>query len=902
MRTKIPIITRSCNVLLALMLFCFTSASFAFKVDTHVWIGQQVINDLSDDAITVEIDGQPRTFPIDPALSAAIKNNPAQFRMGNIGPDALPDLLTGQQVVHPGLANGWKTDDWLEWLLKNANTPEEKAFAYGYLGHAASDIFAHTYVNQYAGSIFDLLDLNQDPQMDVEFRHYLLESYIAEHNPPFLDANGTDLGNAYDLVKSPAPFIVQSLILNDTAANQYSIGGGAGMQLSGINRLHKNLAAILAPDGELAQLEALASAKILEYNTNISVNQALAQKVIDAQNNFSTALNNAVDTVQTVKDVFLSQVSDIVSAHAADVATLGATTDKVVALSNKLLTLASQHAAELAKLVTIPKTVVTQSCNNVCTCAIGVVGCLKKICNQVCNAVTVSNPVWDAQNALVQQIQAAIDTLQAELNAAINSARGAAQILVDAELKLLDIQNQALNVAINVSQRFVFQFDPLRGYLQGYLHDIDASMIAYVGMSQDIIVELMKPNGSPLTPAKDWLSCWGTALLATPSPITNAQCKIYNEAEKAVTELNDLLNRVLSDPLLSPLGAQIVKLRDAIQQMIIDEAKRLASRFVEQLTGLDIQKIEAILDSDPNTLLDIVFASDNSKLGLMIIPDMKMRVDEEMHLTADGTFDSNLFSIVKNAVTLAKLALLDVNQLNNLAEAAGAGRVYGQSTGSVINVLVGAVKSIDGNHQWMEFAPPYPRMIPDTATNYNYGYPYNPTGAKTGMLLWNSDQASQNAFRRIFQGPLNEALYTPDALNPPVMDVLPSTVQYHPTITNAFPTWCANNPERTQACSGSFLPVTDTTGSSNIQAPTTITVTWSGNAPPIGYSANVINNVTGQVVARVRSFRLAGGYWVGRARLSPQTVSGSYYVQFTAKTIDATFGQPKSDIFVVSGL
>ena len=63
-------------------------------------------------------------------------------------------------TTHPGVATGWQTDQWLRWVYEHAPKPalvtstnwlggtttqlrngREAAFAFGYLIHAASDIF-----------------------------------------------------------------------------------------------------------------------------------------------------------------------------------------------------------------------------------------------------------------------------------------------------------------------------------------------------------------------------------------------------------------------------------------------------------------------------------------------------------------------------------------------------------------------------------------------------------------------------------------------------------------------------------------------------------------------------------------------------------------------------------------
>jgi len=901
----------SIKISVSFLLFFFVSSSFAFKVDTHVWIGQQVLNDLSDNAITIDIDGNPQTFPVDPAVADAIKSNPSQFRMGNIGPDALPDILTGQQVVHPGIPTGWKTDDWLEWLLKNANTPDEKAFAYGYLGHAAADIFAHTYINQYAGSEFKLFDTDVDPTAQVEIRHFLLESYIAKHNPDFIDANGSNLGAPYNIISTPSDFIVRSLIFNDTATAQYDVGGGAGIHLSAINRLRNNLKAFLAPDGDLAKIEAFFAAQAISYATNLSINQNLALDLVNLQNQFTSDLNNAVDKLQATKDAVLAKVSDVVQDHAAQVAKLNTGVITTIDLTKQLLDLAGQLAAETQKLNAIPDKIAEQICNNVCSnnyCGILFPTICGTTCSLVCSDVWKINPLWLQQKLVVDNIQSAIDAAKAALNKLDTELTNAVNDLVKAQLAYYDLLNQEINLAIDVAQRYTFQLDPLRGHLEGYLKDIEDSMYAYVGMSQDTIIELMKPNGSPLAPAKNWLECWGPSVLLTiPGPITNANCKVISELEAINAEIDKLLNEILSNPLINPLLAQAQALKVKIQTLLEEEAKKLAYEFANRLTGLDVEKLVDMITSDPSATLNTVFSSDNTSLGLLIIPDMAQRADAEMHLSPAGSFDSTQFSVVKDAITMAKLALLSVDQLNNLAQATGAGRIYGLSGNSIVNVLVGAVQSIDGNHQWMELAPPYPRTLPDPlAAEHTYGYPFNPTGIKTGMLLWNSDDAAANAFRRIFQGPLNGGLYTPDAFTTPFTNVLPDTVQYHPTTTNPFPTWCKDNPERTQACTGSFLPVVDRNGNALIQSPSQINITWSGNAPPAGYVANVVNSASGVVVRQINALRFrqnaTTGYWEASLLIPRRTVSGDYFVQFMSATVDPTFGLPKSDLFTIVGL
>lgn len=94
--------------------------AFAFKLNTHVWIAQQVIDDLTNDPdgmLEIPLNGTVQKFKVDPAIRSAILANPKIYRLGNIGPDASPDVIIGQFSIHPGPTAkdnpmGMGTDEW----------------------------------------------------------------------------------------------------------------------------------------------------------------------------------------------------------------------------------------------------------------------------------------------------------------------------------------------------------------------------------------------------------------------------------------------------------------------------------------------------------------------------------------------------------------------------------------------------------------------------------------------------------------------------------------------------------------------------------------------------------------------------------------------------------------------
>lgn len=210
------------RLFLVFMISLFYAVSVAaFDTKTHVWIGQQIINDLENDVnhnISLPPFGE---FSVDPQIANSILNNKSTYRMGNVGPDAFPDIAGGQFTVHSGTRNGWKTDQWLEFIQEGASTEKEIAFFYGMIGHAAADVFAHTYVNMYAGDVFDFFD----GELDTEARHVVLEKYIANHLPSLKDFNGTYIGEPYQVVSVggdlPLNYIGAKFIRNSSVMNEY---------------------------------------------------------------------------------------------------------------------------------------------------------------------------------------------------------------------------------------------------------------------------------------------------------------------------------------------------------------------------------------------------------------------------------------------------------------------------------------------------------------------------------------------------------------------------------------------------------------------------------------------------------------------------------------------------------
>jgi hypothetical protein len=163
----------------------------AWKPYTHVFTGDQAYADAVEDGM-VTINGD--EYPINPRLLTALQTKRAHYNAGVVGPDGYPDLVMGQSVIHPE-----NTGKWLQNVLTKAwaaqtdsrYTEDEKleilAFSYGFLTHAAGDMWAHTLVNDFAEGVFPAVgEILSDPAAAaIAIRHIIIEGYIGDATPGY---------------------------------------------------------------------------------------------------------------------------------------------------------------------------------------------------------------------------------------------------------------------------------------------------------------------------------------------------------------------------------------------------------------------------------------------------------------------------------------------------------------------------------------------------------------------------------------------------------------------------------------------------------------------------------------------------------------------------------------------
>ena len=198
-------ITLGCKKLLdtvipvSLLSILATTPALAWKPTTHVYLAEQAMKEaVEHKKITIYrvdyqtgkvlLDQKIGDYNVDPGILDALTKYPSRYRAGVLGPDAYPDILTGQQVIHPGPkdsgvaggSNEWLEYIWNESVKPNNNKPWIKAFVVGYLTHAAGDMYGHTFINHFTGGSFAIEPPN-GPENAI--KHIVLEGYIDKRVP-----------------------------------------------------------------------------------------------------------------------------------------------------------------------------------------------------------------------------------------------------------------------------------------------------------------------------------------------------------------------------------------------------------------------------------------------------------------------------------------------------------------------------------------------------------------------------------------------------------------------------------------------------------------------------------------------------------------------------------------------
>lgn len=906
---------------MALLLLVTPSISMAFKVNMHVYISQQVINDVTDDGfVEIQFEGEalPRKVKVPDDVVNALRLHPEAYRSGNIGPDIFPDFYTGFLKIHAGHPNEgansgkWQTDDWLKFLLASGNekinpetptktcneangcykttitagdmTPEQLAFVYGFAGHAAGDVFAHTYVNNYTGDIYNIFDemdagLTFDDAFVEEERHNVLENFMLNYQPPIKDNTGKELGPIENLVKAPTEFIRNRMILSDDIF-KHNVDAGSG-HLASVYKIRQLVNGALAD--EFRWLDVNVTKYVVYYlsckfSSCIELNDKQAAKFFDIGQKLHKTWNknNNFDEFQKMKN----DLTDIAAKHAIDIAGTKAAMEnhgvylygKIRAFDNKVNEIIQKNL-ELSGID-------PDSCGEICEAALVcpppvLLGCRPSLsnpfkqkcdyytppCPNVCNDVCEANPVYLAVKTQLGILEASRDRLDRDIDDAVSIMQRHFNDLTASLLDGLYIESALFDMILDTAQVITADLNAFRAHRDNWVNDIDLAMNEFVIANEQFMNGMMIGASTTDTtkPLQDWKDCWMPSILGVPSTVSVNACTIrehYNNIQERKTKFRNYLLRL--NPTIGDLLDRFNKNMDDIRL----EGLVLLNEWSTNLLSVNAKKMyESFKGPVDDAKLNAVFSQENTSSGvnkgLLVFDNMAERIRAEMGVdpaSTDQVFDPDKFAPIKNAITLAKLALLDGAGLNDVA---GFG-LYPVIADRTTNVLVGAVRSIDGNHQWMKVAPPYPRLNGDTvwdnisdnwrftgsdtgvlARSFGYDEQF---GTKGGMKIWVDCRARNEVFRKIFQGPLQPALEVPATLN--FADVLPvdHKLIYPVTVDNPFPSHAKDS-----LCEGDIV---DTGGGNGQSLPSMSGYISKFNGLPLIYGQN-LDLVTGVRVGGV---------------------------------------------------
>jgi len=802
----------------------------AFSLETHLYIATKVLDDVQAGSISV-CAGEPlasakpgsrcaKRYQIPAATLGALKGNPSAYLAGALGPDVFPDFITSQVTVHPGIERGWGTDDFLQHLLANVEGGSNLAWTSGFLSHASSDIFAHSWVNHYAGGIFDIskhVDGNE-----IEVRHFILERYIADRTPRIWSKYAARL-------EAPHEFVADQLMLANPVSAQFKKVGAATGHIVAIEVLHENVQKIyqdalaiskaineigvkkLAPlevakaKLKLAEEGLKETGKRLEESENLlkrrdeligAAERALvdAARIIDENPGLITGWRQQMEAAKISLDAQESGLEGLRDAVRAarkpvdDAQKVLDAIDKDVCewlpwpLDRLACKLNPAYAAAEAILNAAKELLAAKE--KALNEALNAIANLKKLREDLDRKIAEAEKAIADAKIVQRTISAQLEVHRAQRKLEVEGVQAArkgvdeATKAVQQAQQLLDKLNADLAPVVDLLARY----NPIVLFLQHWAADIRRAAIAFSGASQEVAANILdKKEGNALEPYVKWYQCWSPVLSAVPSEVPQTACTakdIYNELhDKLTSEIDKIVDSLGS---LGWLIAPNVKAKQEFEKKVKKPLEKEIKKAVSHVAGEVVsflanrqlaELIELIGNKERITdeRLNGIYETDDSKSGLLQIADVAARVRRDAGLSAEGDVVSeDRLPALYNAIVLSKLALLDADTLNAVYNdlaleqdpLAQPRRLFAASPGQPFNILLRAVSSIDGNHQWQTVGLPYPvssgsaKGWPDKSRFGRPGY----ARAHSGFLLWGDVQAREIVFKRLFRGPLNPGL------------------------------------------------------------------------------------------------------------------------------------------------
>lgn len=830
------------SLLLIFILFLAPNV-FGFNVKTHSYIGNEVLKDLSDGRLTIEPFGE---FDVAPDVADAILNYPGAYLLGTLGPDSLPDMIGGQATVHTGIDGAWSTDDWLRHLSATSGaSPRDqawKALSSGYLSHSAADIFAHTYVNTYAGKEFNLQD---EDRLDVEMRHFVLESYIAkfqpydvqiddlfgnvgyvletydtgEHYPPTLqqqyDYTTEKLLELFEYIyqemvndgwfeyDSGEPYSTYDYIKNnyidtrppevDTAAQLHDFNRWLSREdfypdVSNPNyftiRRQINNTEYAAEGGVIYGLRPVANASDwdkefteeiadrLIRDSEVSNQYAMSgvAAYLSKMREFEIKTQEEAEFINVFKDWIRNELAQEIERQAF----LQSMLDRYEQDGQVVESGPSVRNLDISDYVCPFSDPVTGDC----TAPEDLPYCdSRNLQHRV--AKQVGGQVYDlwlaghCPNALISRYEREL------ISESVSSMYGRYPEFAELghELGFDDMSsNEVVETLALVAAVIVFYQDLDFRVLaieyalaQYYANAVEEATNAYIFTSIEVAKNVHSGAGIEeiVTPIENWISCYGPIYTSEYASVMPDICDLSEQARTLALAFRGEVRQAgeylaqqtgLSDEALA-IQQAYANFKDRVEALAIG----LGKDIVAEVLSDEQREFLTLIGSDvSDEILNEVFQRTGHSLELISIPDMSERAKLDMNLDSQGKFSPSEFAPVYNAIQLSKISLLDEYAINQLEQRAGiSGYNYSAfySAGD-FSLIYSWVSSLDGNHQWMDVSPRYPRQegADDSSVDADRKY-----SVGDGLFWWGNMDYRKNIFERIFKGPIAGSMEDPDA-------------------------------------------------------------------------------------------------------------------------------------------
>lgn len=749
----------------------------AWGLKTHLWIAEKIIDEVRQGCVLDLGLGGTQQYALGYEACQAIRQNPAEFRAGVLGPDVFPDFVAGQVTTHPGTnaephlhaAGGkWATGQYMSHLLERASTPAELAFAYGYLVHAAGDVFAHTYVNNYAGDVFELTG----SERRVELRHLVLEKYIEART---VLPSGLSLDNGS--VRVPTRFVTWELIFSDPLRDQYSKAAMArhvrymhDLRQKELNRsdgslIAKAKAVVSAANKRLAALRQELRTKQRELR-RVEQGSALSALSLEAARKRLLALQAPAATALLL-DLPAAAMADVAAATPAPVT------------PNETLTRVEQRldAVDIAADDAETDKQSEAELDGVLAALAGA------------NAAPAPAPLAPGRDKLIETDAVVRAAEWLRRSGSLGSATSAlpaarAELIAAKQLYADNLRQTVANLARDEQQtetivKKATVTEAVRRYRQAIRNNrvrgIELATAAYTDASMAVALDVMNKQPSPLTAYGDWRKCWAMVYAGVPYQWTEASCGVRAELDEVRQDIHDNIDAMIQRlPYPLPeLADKYAKVKAQLRLLVQKELWKVADIGVAALTD-DAATVRFVqmLTSPSHTTADLLDAYQRNAADgkdLLLLPDIDKMVDEDL-ATRDGTPRPDEFQALRHSVTLAKLSLLSLDTVNDMVRHhvghersplfADGQPLYphGSNRTSILPLMV---KSIDGNHQWQAFGIPYPRSrLQDQVFKVEarrYGYNAH-TEQGYGMRLFADPLARDKLFARLFPSPFVGAI------------------------------------------------------------------------------------------------------------------------------------------------